>query len=108
MGSILPLLLASLHPAPPPALPVQVTAAAAIPAKTVSAAENQSARVFERTGIKLVWMAAAPLQLQIVLEEPHGLTTDGAGFARITPGQTGYAAIFLPAVERAAEQLQVD
>ena len=108
MGPILPLLLASLHPAPPPALSVQVTAGAAIPAKTVRAAENQAARAFERAGVKLVWGAAANLQLQIVLEEPHGLSTDAAGFARITPGKTGYAAIFWPAVERAAEQLQVD
>jgi hypothetical protein len=86
---------------------VQLTAAPEIPAKTLHAAEARAAHIFASAGIQLQFTAPG-LHLQIVARDPQGLATDTAGFAVLIPGDSGYAAVSWPTVQRGAQQMEVD
>jgi hypothetical protein len=88
-------------------LAVHLTAAPEIPARAVQAAQARAAYIFAQAGIRLQW-AEIGLNLQIVNCEPRGLPHDAAGFAVLTPGDLGYAAVAWPAVQREAAQMEVD
>jgi hypothetical protein len=89
-------------------LTIHLSAAPEIPSKTLHAAQDQAVNIFARAKVKLLWVERADLQLQIVNREPGGLAADTAGFAVLIPGDSGYAAVAWPAVQRAAAQLEVD
>ncbi len=89
-------------------LAIHLTAAPEIPKKTLRAAEEQAAHILASAGVKVAWRERGELQLQIVDAEARGLAGDAAGFAVLTPGGTGYAAVSWPAVEREARQMEVD
>ncbi len=99
MGPFVPLALVT----------IQLSAAPAIPARTLRDAQIQAVRIFAAAKVQLVWSGpGASLHLQIMARELRGLNADTAGFAALTGGDSGYAAVSWPAVQRAALQMDAD
>jgi hypothetical protein len=87
---------------------IHLVAISGIPPKTLHAAQERAAHMLASAHIKPLWADRADLHLEIVATEPHGLTTDAAGFAVLIPGEPGYGAVSWPAVTRGAAQMEVD
>ena len=79
-----------------------------IPPKTVHQAEGVAAFILSQAGVSVSWSARGDYHIQILNSPPHNLSPDAAGFAVLTPGDSGYAAISYPAVQQAANGLQAD
>lgn len=99
MGPLVPLIVVT----------VQLAAAPGIPPRTLQDAQDLAARIFAAAKVRMVWSGpGAGLHVQIVAKELHGVATDTAGFAVLTGGDSGYAAVSWPAVQRSALQMDAD
>ena len=88
---------------------VQLTAPAGIPPRTVQNAQVMAARIFAAAKVRIAWSeTGADLHVQIVAKEFHGVATDTAGVSVLTGGDSGYAAVSWPAVQRSAVQMDAD
>lgn len=81
---------------------------AGIPPKTVRHAESVAAFILARAGVTVRWSGQGSYQVQITNSPLRNLSADAAGFAVLTPGDSGYAAISYPAVEEMANSLEAD
>jgi hypothetical protein len=79
-----------------------------IPSQTVRRAESVAAFILDRAGISVRWSGSGGYHVQITKSPLHGLSTDAAGFAVLTQGDSSYAAISYPAVEETANSLEAD
>lgn len=99
MGPIVPLVLVTVHLADAPA----------IPQRTVQDAQAMATRIFASARLKIVWSGpGASLHLQVMATELRGVAKDAAGFSMLTGGDSLYAAVSWPAVQRAAVQMEAD
>jgi hypothetical protein len=86
---------------------LQITAPG-IPQKTIRHAETVAAFIFARAGVSVSWKGRGGYQIEIMNSQPQNRSPDAAGFAVLTPDETGYAAIGYPAVVQTANSLEVD
>lgn len=88
-------------------LALQITAPD-IPAKTVHHAESVAAFIFAQAGVSVSWSDRGVYRIQIMNSQPRNHSRDAAGFAVLTPADSGYAAISYAAVEQTANSLGAD
>ena len=88
-------------------LALQVSAPG-IPPKAVHHAEAVAAFILSQAGVTVSWSGRGDYHIQILASPPRNLSSDAAGFAVLTPGDSGYAAISYPAVEQTANNLEAD
>jgi hypothetical protein len=86
---------------------IQLTATGISP-KTVRQAESVAAFILAKAGIVVSWSGGCAIQVQIANSTLHTTSVDALGFAILPPGDSGYAAISYPAVEREATFQQAD
>jgi hypothetical protein len=86
---------------------LQLTAPGISP-KTVRQAESVAGFILARAGVAVSWSGGCAIQVQITNSTLHTRSVDSLGFAILAPGDTGYAAISYPAVEREALSQQSD
>ena len=79
-----------------------------IPPKTVRQAESIVAFILAKAGVSVSWDGPGAYQIQITNSPLRGRSADAAGFAVLTPGDSGYAAISYPAVEQTAGSVGAD
>jgi hypothetical protein len=79
-----------------------------IPAKTVSHAESIATFILAQAGVSVLWNAPGGFYVRIMNSQPRNRSAGAAGFAVLTPGDSGYAAISYPTVEQAATGLGAD
>jgi hypothetical protein len=77
-----------------------------IPPKTVRQAEDIATFILAKAGIAVSWNCQGSYLVQITNSQLRNLSADAAGFAMLTPGGSGYAAISYPAVEQTANGLE--
>jgi hypothetical protein len=88
-------------------LALQVSAPG-IPPKTVRHAESVAAFILAQAGVVVSWSGRGDYQIQIMNSQLRNRSADAAGFAVLTPGDSGYAAIGYRAVEQTADSLEVN
>jgi hypothetical protein len=79
-----------------------------IPAKPVRHAENVAAFIFAQAGVSVSWSGRGGYHIQIMNSLPRNRSADAAGFAVLTPGDSGYIAIGYPSVAQTAIGLETD
>jgi hypothetical protein len=79
-----------------------------IPPRTVRQAENIVSLILAHAGVAVVWDGPADYHIQIMNSQPRNLSPGAAGFAVLTPGDSGYAAISFPSVVQTAAGLEAD
>lgn len=99
MGPIVPLMVVT----------VQLAAAPSIPPRALQNAQAMTTRIFAAAKVQIVWSGpGAALHLQIMASPLRGSAKDAAGFSMLTGGDSAYAAVSWPAVQRAAAQTESD
>jgi len=79
-----------------------------IPPRTVRQAEDVAAFILAKAGVSVSFGSQGSYRIQIMTAPLRNLSADAAGFAVLTPGDWGYAAISYPAVEQTANSLEAD
>src|ERR1700722_12006185 len=79
-----------------------------IPPKNVRHAEEIAAFILGKAGVTVSWGVHGVYRIQIMNDPLHNHTDDAAGFAVLTPGDSGYAAISYSAVAKTANSLEAD
>jgi len=99
MGPIAPLMVVT----------IQLAAAPSIPPRPLQDAQAMAAHIFAAAKVQIVWSGpGAALHLQVMATELRGAARDAAGFSMLTGGDSPYAAVSWPAVQRAAAQTEAD
>jgi hypothetical protein len=106
-GSLWPTIGLVIAPIAAVLITIQISAPG-IPPKTVNHAESIAAFILARAGVSVRWSGQGAYQVQITNSSLRNLSADAAGFAVLTPGDSGYAAIGYPAVEETANSLEAD